>query len=91
MGSFFKKAEPKVIFYRICKNFTNDNYRLLVEELSGNSNITTNNTALDCFLDACSEALDKTAPLKQKFVRANNSPLMNNYITGDNETNEVEE
>ena len=42
-------------------------------------------------MDVCSEALDKTAPLKQTFVRANNSPLMNNYITGDNETNKVEE
>ena len=52
LRSFFKKTEPKVIFYRDYKNFTNDNYRLLIEELSVNLNIT-NNTALDSFLDIC--------------------------------------
>ena len=72
-------AEPKVIFYRDCKNFTNDNFRLFIEELSGNLNIS-NKTALDSFLDICREALNKTAPLKQKFVRANNSPFMNKTI-----------
>ena len=84
---FLKKAEPKIIFYRDYKNFTNDNCRLLIEELSGNVNIT--NTALDSFLDISREALNKTAPLKQKFVRANNKG--DNNIKGDNETNEVEE
>ena len=85
---FLKKAEPKTIFYRDYKNFTNDNYQLLIEELSGNVNIT-NNTALDSFLDISREALNKTAPLKQKFVRANSKG--DNNIKGDNETNEVEE
>ena len=85
---FLKKAEPKIIFYRDYKNFTNDNYQLLIEELSGNVNIT-NNTALDSFLDISREALNKTAPLKQKFVRANSKG--DNNIKGDNETNEVEE
>ena len=84
---FLKKPEPKIIFYRDYKNFTNDNCRLLIEELSGNVNIT--NTALDSFLDISREALNKTAPLKQKFVRANNKG--DNNIKGDNETNEVEE
>ena len=74
--SFFKKAEPKVIFYRNCKNFTNDNYRSFIEDLSGNLSVT-NNTALNSFLDTCREALNITAPLKQKFVRANNSPFIN--------------
>ena len=85
---FLKKSEPKIIFYRDYKNFTNDNYQLLIEELSGNVNIT-NNTALDSFLDISREALNKTAPLKQKFVRANSKG--DNNIKGDNETNEVEE
>ena len=67
---FLKKAEPKVIIYRDYKNFTNDTHRSFIEELSGNLNIT-NNTALDSFLDICAEALNKTAALKQKFIRAN--------------------
>ena len=48
LRSFITKAEPKVIFYRDCKNFRNDNFRLLIEELSGNLNIS-NKTALDSF------------------------------------------
>ena len=57
---FLKKVEPKVIFYRDYKNFTNDNYPSFIEELSGNLNIT-NNTALDSFFDICREALNKKA------------------------------
>ena len=70
LRSFLKKAKLKVIFYKGYKNFANDNYRSFIEELSGNLNIT-NNTALDSFLDICTEALNKTAPLKEKFIRAN--------------------
>ena len=70
LSPFLKKAEPKVIIYRDYKNFTNDTHRSFIEELSGNLNIT-NNTALDSFLDICAEALNKTAALKQKFIRAN--------------------
>ena len=79
LRAFFKKAEPKVRSYRDYKNFTNDNFRLLLEELSGDFDFT-NETALDSFLDICREALNKTAPLKQKYVRANNSPFMNKTI-----------
>ena len=76
---FLKKAESKVIFYRNYKNFKNDNYLSFIEKLSGSLNIT-NNTALDSFLDICRRALNKTAPLKQKFVRANDGPFMNKTI-----------
>ena len=79
LRAFFKKAEPKVISYRDYKNFSNDNFRLLLEELGGNFDFTTE-TALDSFLDICREALNKIAPLKQKYVRANNSPFMNKTI-----------
>ena len=33
------------------------------------------------FLDICKVALNKTAPLKQEFVRANNSTFMNKPIS----------
>ena len=79
LSSSLKKSKPKVISYRDHKNFTNNNYRSFIEELSGNLNIT-NNTALDTFLDICRGALNKTAPLKQKFAGANNSLFMNKTI-----------
>ena len=68
LRSFLEKAEPKIIFYRDHKNFTNDNYRLLIKELRGNLN--NNNSALDSFLDIRREALNKTAPLKQKLFQS---------------------
>ena len=37
----------------------------------------TKNTALKSFLDTCRETLNIAAPLKQKSVRANNSPFIN--------------
>ena len=73
------KAEPKVIFYRDYKHFINDNYRSFIEEFSGNLDIS-NSTALDSFLDICRVALNKTAPLKQKFVEANDNPFINKTI-----------
>ena len=79
LKSLFNKAEPKVIFYRDYKHFINDNYRSFIEELSGNLDIS-NSTALDSFLDICRVALNKTAPLKQKFVKANDDPFINKTI-----------
>ena len=76
---FLKKAEPKVISYRDYKNFTNDNFQLFIDELSGNLKIS-NKTALDSFLNICREAVNEKTPLKQTFVRANNSPFMNKAI-----------
>ena len=37
--------------------------------------------SLDSFLDICKYALNETAPLKQKYIRANNSPFMNKTIS----------
>ena len=79
LRSLFNKAKPEVIFYRDYKNFINDNYRSFIEEFSGNLDIS-NSTALDSFLDICRVALNKTAPLKQKFVKANDNPFINKTI-----------
>ena len=32
-------------------------------------------------MNVCKEALDKLAPLKQKYIRASNGPFMNKDIT----------
>ena len=32
-------------------------------------------------MNVCKQALDKVAPLKQKYIRANNGPFMNKDIT----------
>ena len=70
---YFAKAEPKAIFYRGYKNVSNENFRSLITNKNRNSQ---GHDILDSFLDICKYALDKTAPLKQKNFRANNSPFM---------------
>ena len=75
---YFEKAEPKVIFYRDYKNFSNETFRSIVSNRNGNLQ---DHNVLDSFLDACNYALDETAPIKQKYVRANNSPFMNKAIS----------
>ena len=71
---YFAKAEPKVIFYRDYKNFSNERFRSLIS--NRNVNLQDHNV-LDSFLEICKYPLDETAPLKEKCIRANNSPFMN--------------
>ena len=39
-----------------------------------------NETSLSSFIKVCNEAFDKVAPLKQKYIRANNGPFINKDI-----------
>ena len=71
---YFAKAELKVIFYGDYKNFSNESFRSIIT--NKNRNLQDHNV-LDSFLDICKYALDKTVPLKPKYIRANNSPFMN--------------
>ena len=75
---YFAKAESKVIFYRDYKNFSNESFKSLISYKNGNLQ---DHNVLDSFLDISKYALDKTALLKQKYIRANNSPFMNKTIS----------
>ena len=71
---YFAKAEPKVMFYREYKKFSNESFRSLIT--NKNRNLQDHNV-LDSFLGIFEYALGETAPLKQKCIRANSSPFMN--------------
>ena len=71
---YFAKVEPKVIFYRGYKNFSNESFRSLIT--NKNRNLQDHNV-LDSFLAICKYALDETAPFKLKYIRVINSHFMN--------------
>ena len=75
---FFKKQKPNVIYYRDYKNFSNDQFRtdFLHELMKGRIEI----SRLDIFTGTALRILGKHAPIKQKTIRANESPFMNKNL-----------
>ena len=68
---FYKKQKPKIIYYRNYKTF---NGNLFKEKLNNELlSIDTNNTELVEFTTTVLSVLDKHAPIKRKYIRANNS------------------
>ena len=68
----FKKQKPKIVTYRDYKRFDNEKFReSLISYFSTGKNIT-----YDGFENLVLHTLDKMAPIKQKHVRGNQSPLM---------------
>ena len=74
----FCKSGAESHIYRDYNNFSNESFRSLISNKNGNLQ---DHNVLDSFLDICKYALDETAPLKQKYIRANNSPFMNKTIS----------
>ena len=79
MKSSFLKQEPKIFNYRNYKYFNNNNFRkdLLCEiSVKGFQNIT-----CEEFETMFMMTLNNHAPMKIKYIRANNSPFMNNELS----------
>ena len=71
---FYKKQNPKIIHYRNYKTF---NANLFTEELNNELlNIDINNVEMVEFTSTVLLVLDKHAPIKRKYIRANNSTFM---------------
>ena len=71
---FYKKQKPKIIQYRKYDNFSNG---LIREELNNellNHDLT--NAKLSEFTETFMSLLEKNAPKKQKYIRANNANFM---------------
>ena len=68
----FQKAHPKEIFYRDYKSFIEDDFREHLKEKLTNTESYEYETFETNFL----EVLNKHAPIKKKFVRANHAPYM---------------
>ena len=77
LRSHLNKLGPKIIHYRDYKNLSNDAFRSELDIESGNLQ---NFNNLDSLLGKFKDILNRKTPLKQKYVRANNSPFINKTI-----------
>ena len=77
----FKRLEPNIISYRNYQSFCNDSFReVFVSEIQkSGSNIKT--IPMNKCIDICNETLNRFAPLKTKYVRANNKSFMSKEIS----------
>ena len=74
----FQKKEPKIIQLQDDKKFSVEEYReFLINLVSDHDQC----PSYDVFLRKCKIALDRSAPLKYKYLRSNDSPFMNKDIS----------
>ena len=75
MRSYFPKQAPILIKYRNFKNFDKATFRAALH-----NNLMNCITDYDKFQSIFMETFNKLAPLKAKYVRANNAPYMNKSL-----------
>ena len=79
LKSNFLKQEPKTFHYRNYKYFNNDNFRNdLLYEISKKG---FHDISCEEFETLFMTTLNNHAPMKIKYIRANNSPFMNNELS----------
>ena len=79
MKAYFQKQAPVIITYRDYKYYNENMFRSeLLEELY---NINGGSIDCDTFENVCIGVLNRHAPMKKKYTRANNSPFMNKKLS----------
>ena len=72
--------KPSIVHYRKFKNFCNDSFikdtELLLSKLCDQQNV-----PFKILKESVNITLDKHAPLKKRYVRANQSPFMNKKLS----------
>ena len=79
MRTFFPKQVPTIITYRDYKHFDKAIFRQ--EFLDILCNVNSGTIDYDTFETVCIEHLKRHAPLKEKYLRANNQPFMNKSLS----------
>ena len=74
----FKPLPPKIIKYRNYKNFDEDKFRCLFKRRSNDFN--TNDITVDIFKMTFLNVLNKFAPLKKKYLKADHSRFVNKEL-----------
>ena len=74
LKTFFKKAPPKIITYRDYKYYSHKKFRIELESALNEINLF--NISNDEFASLFMDIFERHAPLKQKYVRANQSPFI---------------
>ena len=78
MGTSFEPLPPKIIKYRNYKNFDEGKLRCLFKKRLNDFN--TDDIAVDIFKMTFLNVLNKFAPLKKKYLRANHSRFVNKEL-----------
>ena len=74
LKQYFPKLKPKVVNYRDYRNFRNEKFRAQLDNEILKHDI--NNMEYQHFLNIFKEVLSKHAPIKQKYLRANQGIFM---------------
>ena len=78
LKTYFQKAKPRIIKYRDYKHFDNNEFRFeLIRELSSN-NMQSDDLAR--FTKISKMILEKKAPMKERYVRYNQTKVMNKNL-----------
>ena len=80
LKSFFQKQEPVTIKYRDYKGFDNSIFRAELNEML-NDTYNKNTVNYKSFELIFMILLNKHAPMREKYVRANNAPFMNKVLS----------
>ena len=77
---YYAKQKPSIVHFRKFKNSCNDSFikvtELLLSKLCGQQNV-----PFKILKESVNITLDKHAPLKKRYVRANQSPFMNKKLS----------
>ena len=81
MRKTFKKQRPRIINYRLFKNFSNEKFRKsLIDNLS-NQIYVNDDDGYNRFCKISIDTLNSFAPIKNKFVRANQMPFITKKLS----------
>ena len=80
MKMYYAKQKPSIVHYRKFKDFCNDSFikhtELLLSKLCDQQNV-----PFKILKESVNITLDKNAPSKKRYVRANQSPFMNKKLS----------
>ena len=80
MKVFYKKQKPAIITYRNYKHFSNEMFMADVQNKISQVTSENNDLEFDLFKAALNEVIQRHAPIKQRYVRANQAPFINKTI-----------
>ena len=80
MKVFYKKQKPTIITYHNYKHFSNEVIMADVQKRISQVTSENNDHEFDLFKVALNEATQGYAPIKQRYVRANQAPFTNKTI-----------
>ena len=80
LKSSFAKQKPRILNYRNYKLFNNTLFRDQVLNKLINSNLQISHKGFKHFKETCLSVVNTIAPLKSRFIRANQAPFLNKEI-----------